>query len=127
MDDESGESVLINQRNWRRVGAIAIGAASMFAVYAVFGGVLRDSVIHTVRIFGGEVPDTAVAARPVWVCALYWGVFAGSILTALWMAALDVRFIRLRYAVERQRLVRESLEIAAASKKESGSAETETE
>ena len=101
---------VLKQSRWRKVGATALAVAVVMAVYAVRGGVLRDTVIHLVHIFSSESPDTASAERPGIFCGVYWSIFVAALMTCVYMAMLDIRFIRLRYAVEKRRLIKQSME-----------------
>lgn len=100
---------VFNQSVWRRIGAVSITIAAVLAVVAVPSGILRDSVIHVVRLSGGHVPNDVTASTTVTLCLLYWLVFLGALFTALYMAFLDIRYIRLQYAIEKQRLFHQSL------------------
>lgn len=100
---------LLDQSTWRKVGAISVALAALMAVYAVVGGVLRDSVIHLARFVSEDAVEQTSASRPGLFCLVYWLVFALLILISLYMAVLDVRFIRLKFALEKQALIRESL------------------
>ncbi len=102
-------SDLFSQSWWRRIGIGAITIAALMAVAAVPMEVLHDSVVHVVRMSGGEVPETVTWSTPAYVCAIYWLVFVLALLIALYMAVLDVQFIRLNYTLERHALFRQAL------------------
>lgn len=101
---------LLDQSTWRKVGAITVVLATLMAVYAVAGGVLRDSIIHLSRFASEDAVGQTTASRPGLFCLVYWLVFSLLILISLYMAVLDIRFIRLKFALEKQALIRESLE-----------------
>lgn len=94
---------------WRRIGIGAITIAALMAVASVPTEVLRDSVVHVVRMSGGDIPEDVTWSTPAFVCAMYWLIFALALLTALYMAVLDMRFIRLNFALERHALFRHAL------------------
>lgn len=100
---------MLNQSTWRKAGAVTIALAALMAVYAAVGGVLRDSVIHMARLFSDEASGQVTASRPLLFCFVYWSVFALLILISFYLAALDFRFIRLQYVLERKTLIEESL------------------
>ena len=83
--------------------------AALMAVYAVAGGVLRDSAIHLARFAPEDAAEQTTASRPGIFCLVYWLVFSLLILMSLYLALLDIRFIRLQYALEKQALIRASL------------------
>lgn len=105
---------MLNQSTWRKAGATTIGLAALMAVYAAAGGVLRDSVIHMARLVSEEASGQVTTSRPLLFCVVYWFVFAVLILISMYMAALDIRFNRLQYALEKRALIRESLSNAVA-------------
>jgi hypothetical protein len=102
-------SDLFFQSWWRRIGIGAITIAALMAVASVPTDVLHDTVVHVVRMSGGEIPEDVTYSTPAFVCGIYWMVFLGALLTALYMAMLDMRFIRLNYALERHVLFRQAL------------------
>lgn len=100
---------LLDQSTCRKVGLIAVGLAALMAVYAVAGGVLRDSVTHLSRFVSEDAVEQTTAGRPGLFCLVYWLMFSLLILISLYLAVLDIRFIRLKFALEKQALVRENL------------------
>lgn len=97
------------QSRWRRAGAIAIGIAGLMALASVWTSILRDTAIHAIHMFSGEPPEEVVPQTPLLVCAGYWTIFLAALITALWLAALDIRYIRLQYALEERKLYKDSL------------------
>ena len=93
----------------RRVGVVSLSIAAVMAVASVPSGVLHDTVVHVVRLTGRELPETVTYSIAAWVCLAYWLVWLAALLSAVYMAILDFRFIRLRYALESQVLFRQSL------------------
>lgn len=100
---------LFSQSWWRRIGLGAITIAALMAVASVPLEILHDTVVHFVRMSGGEIPEDVTWSTPAFVCAIYWLIFLLALLTALYMAVLDMRFIRLNYALERHVLFRQAL------------------
>lgn len=100
---------MVTQRQWRIAGALTICAASAMALYAVLTDVLRNSVMAIVALSSEKV---AQAAEPVagWPLAVFWLIFALLIVFALYLAALDIRYIRLQYAEERRTILRHTLQ-----------------
>ncbi len=103
---------MLNQSTWRKAGAVTIALAALMAVYAAAGGVLRDSVIHMTRLVSEEASGQLTVDRPLLFCVLYWLVFALLILVSFYLAALDYRFIRLQFTLEKKALIDESLSTA---------------
>ncbi len=100
---------VLNQSVWRRAGAVAVTIAALLAVAAVPTGILRSTVIHFLNLTMGDVPADITATAPLLVCVLYWVVFLIALGASLYMAFLDIRYIRLQYALEKQRLFQQSL------------------
>lgn len=71
----------IRQRQWRLVGAGAILGAAVMAWYGQYLAQERVSFV---------------------VQAVYWAVFLLLLLIALYVVLLDIRYIRLQYAIERR-------------------------
>ena len=108
---------MVNQRGWRRGGVVVLVAAGLMAWYAADSGVLRDTALHLSGLLSDKTLETPSAS--LGFVLGYWGIFAAVILVALYLALIDVRFIRLRHALERRELVREA---SAESPAESASA-----
>jgi hypothetical protein len=79
---------LFNQRTWRR-----IGLASLAVCGAMAWGGTRSGVTHL---------------GPLALLA-YWGVFLAALLVALYMALIDLRYIRLQYSLGEKELFEETL------------------
>jgi len=75
---------------WRTVGVAALGASAFMAWHGVVQ--LR----------------TGAAASPRYL-AVYWGIFALLLLIAVYMALLDLRFIRLQYVLAQRKLFADTL------------------
>ena len=78
------------------------------ALYAAASGILRGTVYALVSLFGeAEVERAQIGSG--WVYLAYWAVFVLLLFVTLYIAVLDLRFIRLRYVVERRELFSRSL------------------
>jgi hypothetical protein len=88
---------------------IALAVAGLMAVGSLSTGILRDTAVHTVRLFARDAPEELSATYGVLICAAYWLVFLVALLTAVYLAFIDMRYIRLQYAIEKQRLFQQSL------------------
>ncbi len=106
-----GESTLtwFSQAWCRRAGIISLSIAGLMAIASVPSHVLHDTAVHAFQLAGRQIPDTVNYSISVWVCLAYWLVWLSAILSAVYMAILDFRFIRLRYALETQALFRQNL------------------
>jgi hypothetical protein len=75
------------------------------AIFAVVTDVLRDTILHAIRLFRVEgasaemVPEISGVAA-----AAYWFVFFLVLGAALYCAMLDLRYIRMLYAVEKREI-----------------------
>lgn len=98
------------------MGLLSILGATLMAIYAGTSGLLRDTVIHGARLFSGDDLDLPEAESNLWLCLVYWAFFGCTILVALYMALLDIRYIRLEYALARQRLFQDSLSAQATAR-----------
>ena len=66
----------LNQRAWRTIGAVALLAAAGMAWYG---------------------SEHAVRDVSVLFMAVYWGIFSVCLLVAMYMALIDLRYIRVQY------------------------------
>ena len=88
---------------------IAIGIAALMAGASIWTGILRDTAIHITDLFSRELPENLVAESSAVFCILYWSVFVAALVAAVYLAFIDIRFIRLQYALEKQQLFKQSL------------------
>lgn len=79
---------MITQASWRKTGFLCMVACGVMGMIGVRWQVLR--------------------ASPILFC-VYWGLFVLLALVAVYTAILDLRYIRLRYLIERRELFRETL------------------
>lgn len=98
---------MFEQKSWRKVATVCLLASAGMAVYAVTSDMMRDSLLHIVRLLSSEKDDLSTS-NPFWACLLYWGVFAGLLFVTVYIAVLDFRFIRLRFALEKRALSQQS-------------------
>lgn len=78
----------LTQRKWRTVGAVALAIAGGMALYG-----------------GGEVTEETSRVYLL----VYWSVFLACFVVALYMAYLDLRYIRLQYLLSERDLYLETL------------------
>lgn len=97
-----------NQRTWRTIGAGALVASAGMAWYAVGYGVLRDTVLLLAG-WMSELPPDAAPEHSGYFLFLYWSFFALVLLISLYMALLDLRYIRLQYRAERRAIFERTL------------------
>ena len=99
---------MLTQSIWRKYAAFTLAGAAIMALYAAVSGILRGTVYKLVSLFSeAEVERAQIGSG--WVYLAYWAVFALLLLVTLYIAVLDLRFIRLRYVVERRELFSRSL------------------
>ncbi|HUW60800.1 MAG TPA: hypothetical protein VMZ06_07305 [Candidatus Bathyarchaeia archaeon] len=81
-------SPILSQRQWRKAGLGAIAACALLAWVGAKAHFFLDSPI---------------------LCILYWGVFVVLMALTFFIVWLDIRYIRLQYALERRNVFRETL------------------
>lgn len=99
----------LQQKHWRWAGAVCLLVALALAAIAVTTPILRDSMIAVALLFFDGTSDIT-PAYPLFAYIVYWGIFTLSILLAIYMVMLDVRYIRLDYAVTKRAIMKESWE-----------------
>ena len=100
---------MFDQKMWRKWGAIAVFGAGGMAWYAIDANILRDTVAHLAGRFMEEATEVATGTSLAF-CLAYWLVFTLLILSAFYAAFLDIRYLRLQYAVGKRELLRDTLE-----------------
>jgi hypothetical protein len=98
----------MTQKTWRRLGALDLLAAASMALYAVVSSVLHDSVLLIASFLSEEVNASQTDLSPAFL-AVYWLVFSGTIVFALYLAVVDIRYIRLQYAAEKHEILKRTL------------------
>lgn len=89
----------LTQRGWRTAGAVSLVAACVLA----FAGMQWQALRFALR-------------ESVWYFLGYWGCFFLLIVIAVYLALVDLRYIRLQYAAAQRRLIRETFEDEAFRK-----------
>ncbi|MCH7910580.1 MAG: hypothetical protein IIB38_13315 [Candidatus Hydrogenedentes bacterium] len=100
---------MLDQKMWRTWGAIAVLGAGGMAWYAVTADILRDTVAHLATRSMEEVTEVATQTSLTF-CLAYWFVFMLLILASFYAAFLDIRYLRLQYAVGKRELLRDTLD-----------------
>lgn len=78
----------LNQRTWRKVGAMAIGLAVLMAWYG---------------------SSNLSAADSPWYLAAYWGIFLVVLIVVMYVVLLDIRYIRLQYLLQQREIFHDTL------------------
>ena len=104
--------VPITQGTWRKAGAAAVGAAAFLAWFGSDSPFVRQSVWHQL---------------------LFWGLCFGLVAVALYTVILDLRYIRLQYAIARRAAFEQTIgsedfrkELLAAQRKPGGNGKQRT-
>jgi len=97
------------QSRWRLAGALSLAAAALLAAGSLWSGILHDTVVHMVRLSARETPTDVSTTHGLVLCMLYWALFFATLFVALFLAVLDMRYIRLQYAIEKQQIFLQSL------------------
>jgi hypothetical protein len=79
---------MLTQSTWRRAGAVTILACAAMAWYGVKWPALRQSLVFFV---------------------IYWGVFLLLLAVSLYIVVLDIRCIRMQYAVGKREVFRQTI------------------
>ena len=79
---------MISQRTWRITGVVCLAVDALLVWYGV--SYLRFNA-------------------PVWFLLVYWTIFLVLLIAAFVMAMLDLRYIRLLYALEQRRIFHETI------------------
>jgi len=97
---------LITQAAWRKAGVAAVCGASLMAWLGI---------------------DSPFVRQSVWHFLLFWGACLGLLAVALYTVVLDIRYIRLQYAIGRRVAFQQTLgseefrkELLAVQRKPSG-------
>ena len=76
------------QTKWRIAGGIALACAAVLTVYGAQGEFPRTSLVHFI---------------------VYWGLCFVALAVAVFIAILDIQYIRVQHAVAKRELVRATL------------------
>ncbi len=85
----------LTQRTWRIVGMASLVLAGVMSIHAVQSGFLGQTIRHVVYLMDSDAvraPSSSGLAH-----FIYWSIFLLLILTTLYMAVIDLRYIRLQY------------------------------
>ena len=96
-----------HQKAWRRVASVSLLLSAAMAVFGVTSSLVRDTLIH-MATRSSDGASELTATIPAWACALYWVVLAVLLLVTSYIALLDMRFIRLQFALEKRALLEQS-------------------
>jgi hypothetical protein len=99
---------MIEQSQWRKAGMACLAISLGMAVYSISGDLLRHSIYRLLAPFNEDVtvPSNATSW---WLIVPYWTIFAALIVFALYLAFLDIRYIRLQFALEKRKLFEETI------------------
>lgn len=96
-------SPVLTQAGWRKMGAVTLGSSALMAWYAAVSGVLRQTVAHAAALLSEEAAVTSDGPSGLF-CLAYWCVFFLLIAATMYVAILDVRFIRLQFLLEQRQV-----------------------
>ena len=104
----SDRKPLLTQARWRLLGSLTIGGSLLMAAYAVSTDILRESALYFVSIAYDEARESAdtQAASGHFV---FWGLFVFLILASVYLAMLDMRYIRLQYLLQKREIFGQTL------------------
>ena len=97
------------QKYWRRIASGSLFGAAVLAVYAAGTDLLRDSLIHIVLLFS-EPTNELRPTHSFLFCFAYWLIFGICIFVTLYIAVLDIRYLRMQFAMEKRALTKQSWE-----------------
>ena len=97
----TGNGYKAPQRVWRIIGMASLALAGIMSFHAASSGFLGQTIRHVIRFFNEDSAVRAPSSSGL-VHFIYWSIFLLLILTALYMAIIDMRYIRLQYIAEKQ-------------------------
>jgi hypothetical protein len=97
------------QRYWRRLATSMLLASGAMVAYGVSTRLLRDSLVHVLGLVS-EPESELVTTYSFLFCILFWMVFSALLFASVYVAVLDMRYIRLRFALEKRDLMKEAWE-----------------
>ena len=92
---------LLTQKGWRIIGMGSLALAGIMSFHSVRSGFLGQTIRYVVYLFNQEAGVRAPTSSGL-VHFLYWSIFLLLILISLYMAVLDLRYIRLQYVAEKR-------------------------
>lgn len=90
----------LTQKTWRIIGMASLGLAGIMSFHAVNSGFLGQTIRHVVHLFNEDAARAPSSSGLVHF--IYWSIFLLIILTAMYMAVLDFRYIRVQFVVEKR-------------------------
>jgi len=117
---------MIEQSQWRKGGMVCLVVAASMAVFSVPSGLLRHSIYKIFDPLNEQVtaPDDATSW---WILGPYWLIFSAILFAALYLAFLDIRYIRLQFLSEKRKLFEETMRDPSLFQKESKAEPKETD
>lgn len=100
---------MIEQKSWRSIASVCLLLSGSMAIYAVVSDVLRDSLVHLVQLLSNPENELGTST-PLWACFVFWCVFALLVTLTVYIALLDFKYIRLKFALERRKLMEQTVE-----------------
>jgi hypothetical protein len=97
------------QRYWRRLATGMLLASAAMAAYGVSTRLLRDSLVHALGVVS-KPENELVTTYSFLFCVLFWMLFSGLILASVYVAVLDMRYVRLQFMLEKRELMKETWE-----------------
>ncbi|MDP7640302.1 MAG: hypothetical protein QGG73_11410 [Candidatus Hydrogenedentes bacterium] len=94
------QTYMLTQKIWRTIGVASLALAGIMSIHAVRSGFLAQTIRYLIHLVDGEA--VRAPSSSVLVHFIYWALFLFLILTALYMALIDLRYIRLQYIVEKR-------------------------
>lgn len=99
---------LLPQARWRLLGAFTLGGSLLMAAYAASTDILRESALYFVSLAYEEVRESA-DAEAASGHFVFWGLFVVLIFASVYLAMLDMRYIRLQYLLQKREIFGQTL------------------
>ena len=97
------------------MGVVFLVGAAVMAVASVITPILKNSLIWLLSFSNENAAEQAESFSP-WGYILFWCLFAVCVAGAVYMAMLDMRYIRLKFAIEKRNMIREAMDDALSIK-----------
>jgi hypothetical protein len=104
----SDRKPLLTQARWRLLGAFTLGGSLLMAVYSASTDILRESALYLASIAYEEARESA-KAEAASGHFVFWGIFVLLIGASLYLAILDMRYIRLQYLSQKREIFGQTL------------------
>jgi len=79
---------MLTQSGWRKIGATTIVCSALMAWFGTRPGAFEESALYLI---------------------VYWAIFVVLLLCSLFIAVLDIQYIRMQYAIGKRELFRQTL------------------